>query len=223
MDAVIHTATCYGRNGEKASEIFQANLVLPLRLLEMAAQYNTDTFFNSDTILNKYLNEYALSKNYFLELGKLFSKSKKIRFVNIRLEHIYGPDDNVSKFTTHVIKSCLANVAELKLTLGEQKRDFVYIDDVVTAYEVLLEKAGSQAELFQEYAVGSGNAITIREFVETVHRITMSRSKLAFGALPYRPGEVMYSGANIEPLFNLGWSCKTSLERGLKLVIRNCT
>ena len=98
-------------------------------------------------------------------------------------------------------------------------RDFVYIDDVIFAYLVLLQKIDSFLDLFIEFDVGSGNPVSIREMVETVHRMTKSRSRLAFGALPYRKNEVMFSNAEVEPLVNLGWSCKTSLEQGLRLTV----
>ena len=108
---------------------------------------------------------------------------------------------------------------ELKLTMGEQKRDFIYIEDVVFAYLILLEKMGSISDLIKEFDVGSGNPVSIREVAEMVCRITRLINHLAFGALPYREGELMFSNAEIGPLVNLGWSCKTSLERGLQLTI----
>ena len=138
--AVVHTATCYGRNRETPLEVFEANLKFPLDLLEKAALFSTDTFFNTDTILYKYLNGYSLSKHQFVEWGKQYADEHKIKFCNIKLEHMYGPGDDDSKFTTYVINSCLNNVPEVKLTLGEQERDFIYIDDVVSAYQLLLKK-----------------------------------------------------------------------------------
>lgn len=220
IDAVIHAATCYGRNNENISGIFETNTVFPLRLLETAAFFNTGTFFNTDTILQKHLNGYALSKKHFMEWGKQFASLGRIRFVNIRLEHMYGPDDHDSKFTTHVIRSCLANVPELKLTLGEQKRDFIYIDDVVSAYNTLLSNAEHQPEMFQEYDVGTGKAVSICEFVKMVHKITRSATHLNFGALPYRENEVMQSEADIAPLKSLGWSYRVGLAEGIKRVVQ---
>ncbi|WP_061538993.1 NAD-dependent epimerase/dehydratase family protein [Collimonas fungivorans] len=222
VDAIIHTATCYGRNGESAAEIFEANVAFPLRLLETATLFdvntffNTDTFFNSGTIVYKYLNGYALSKNHFLEWGKLFADSQKIRFVNIRLEHMYGPGDDASKFIIHVLRQLLANVPEIKLTPGEQKRDFIYVDDVVAAYEILLEKSDSQTDLFQQYGLGSGKAVTVREFVELAHKITGSSAFLNFGALSYRENEIMSSAADTERLNSLGWLSQTDLAEGIR-------
>lgn len=219
IDAVIHTATCYGRSGETINQIFEANTAFPLRLLEAASRANAGVFMNTDTILDKYLNLYSLSKNQFLEWGKFFSMHNRIHFCNMRLEHFYGPGDDESKFTSFIIKSCLDNMPELELTLGEQKRDFIYIDDVVAAYIILLGKLGQFSEQYVEFDVGSGSAVSIREFVEGVYNLTKSRTRLMFGAIPYREGEVMLSRANVEPLRKLGWECRTSLKQGLIRVI----
>lgn len=222
IDAVIHTATCYGRHNESVSEIFAANTEFPLRLLDAGSHADIGMFLNTDTIIDKYLNLYSLSKHQLLQWGKFFSMRGQIHFGNVRLEHFYGPDDDDTKFTTYVIKSCLDNIPELKLTPGEQRRDFIYIDDVVAAYLLLLEKQELLTDWFVEWDVGSGHSISIREFVKTVHRITASKTHLAFGALPYREGEVMLFEANIAPLKKLGWTCSTSLEEGLRSAIKGC-
>lgn len=219
IDAIIHTATCYGRNNESVSEIFAANTEFPLRLLDAGSRAGVELFLNTDTILDKYLNLYALSKNQLLQWGKFFSMYEKIRFANIRLEHFYGPDDDPTKFSTYVINSCLGNIQELRLTKGEQKRDFIYIDDVVSAYMVLLEKMDSFNNAFVEFDVGSGQSVSIKEFVETVHRLTASKTHLAFGALDYREGEVMHSEADISSLAALGWKCCYDIEAGLNQVV----
>jgi CDP-paratose synthetase len=215
IDALIHTATCYGRSGETTNQIFDANTVYPLHLLEAASQAGIKIFINTDTTLDKYLNLYSLSKNQFLDWGRFFSLNKKIHFCNLRLEHFYGPNDDDSKFTTFILKSCIENHPTIKLTHGEQKRDFIYVDDVVDAYLLVIESFELIKNNYIEMDVGSGNAVSIRHFVETVHRITHSKTQLIFGALPYRRGEVMLSQANTEPLNKLGWSCKTELESGL--------
>jgi CDP-paratose synthetase len=221
IDAVIHTATCYGRRGETPIEVLEANIEFPLRLMDAAKVAGVRIFINTDTILDKYLNLYSLSKSQLLEWGKFFSINNKMFFVNMRLQHFYGPGDEDSKFTMYVMNSCLKNVPELKLTLGEQKRDFIYIDDVISAYLIILEKLEGFPDFFNEFHVGSGSAVSIREFVEKVHHLTQSQTHLAFGCVPYRKGEVMSSRANIEALVKLGWFCKTNLEEGLKLVIES--
>ena len=237
IDAIIHTATCYGRNGESVTEIFEANTEFPLRLLDAGNRAGVSLFINTDTILDKYLNLYALSKNQLLQWGRFFALHEKIRFINIRLEHFYGPDDDATKFSAYVMNSCLLNVPELKLTKGAQKRDFIHIDDVVSAYVTILDKVGdfdltdsdrfrqrlapdlNLPPFFSEFDLGSGQSVSIKEFVETIHRLTESSTNLAFGALPYRDGEVMFSVADITGLLALGWKCRNDIEVGLKKVL----
>jgi nucleoside-diphosphate-sugar epimerase len=220
IDAIIHTATCYGRNDESISEIFSANTDFPLKLLDAGIRAGVDMFINTDTILDKYLNLYALSKNQLLQWGRFFSLHKNICFVNLRLEHFYGAYDDPSKFSTYVIKGCLDSTSELKLTKGEQKRDFIHVDDVVSAYLALLKNKQNFSSPFVEFDVGTGRSISIREFVETVHRISGSKTELVFGAIPYREGEVMHSEANISGLVDLGWRCFYDVETGLSEVMQ---
>ncbi|MFZ2406733.1 MAG: NAD(P)-dependent oxidoreductase [Methylobacter sp.] len=220
IDIIIHTATCYGRNNESVSEIFSANTEFSLRLLDAGKRAGVKVFLNTDTTLDKYLNQYSLSKKQFLQWGKYFSKHEEILFGNIRLEHFYGPDDEPTKFSTYVINSCLGNVPELRLTKGEQKRDFIYIDDVISAYMVLLEKIDSFSNYFVEFDVGTGQPVSIREFVETVHCLTNSKAHLAFGALPYRDGEVMHSEPDISGLLALGWHCRYDINTGIREVVK---
>jgi len=219
VDAIIHTATSYGRNNESVTEIFAANTEFPLRLLDAGSRAGVHAFMNTDTILDKYLNLYAFSKNQLLEWGRFFALQKKITFWNLRLEHFYGAGDDATKFTANIVNSCLSNSPEIRLTLGEQRRDFIYIDDVVSAYLVLLDHIGNAPPALREFDIGSGSSISIRDFVETVKRLTGSSTHLNFGALPYRDGEVMHSVANVESLLELGWQCRHSIEAGLRKLI----
>jgi nucleoside-diphosphate-sugar epimerase len=226
IDAVIHTATCYGRNNETTAGILEANVVFPLKLLEISSFYKTDIFFNTDTFFNKdgasysYLNTYTTSKKHFLDWGKQFAQKQSIKFVNLKLEHIFGAGDNDSKFVTYIIKSCLNNVEELKLTAGEQKRDFIHIDEVVSIYQLLLKKVQDDPIFYQEYPAGSGQAITIRELVEMIHRLTESKTILKFGVLPYREGEIMFSEANLDILLKIQYLPKHNLEVNLLKTIK---
>ena len=56
IEAVIHTATTYGRSGESNSEIMEVNNVFPSRLLKSAIASNVKTFINihSDVVVHFY-------------------------------------------------------------------------------------------------------------------------------------------------------------------------
>jgi len=219
FDAVIHIATCYGRNNESYPDIFKSNTELPVHLLDAAIRFKTPTFINTDTALDPRLNIYALTKNHFAEWGRMVANLNRSRYVNVQLEHIYGAGDSTSKFTTHIVRQCLRNVPVIPLTTGEQERDFIHIYDAVEAYLALLKH---QNELPQEYldvGLGSGCPVSIRSFVELVYKLCCSTSNLDFGALPYRRHETMNSNADITLLRSLGWAPKFSLREGLEKMI----
>lgn len=220
-DFVVHTACSYGRNGESALEIFESNTHFGMQLLAgVIALDKPCTFINTGTVLDSDVSLYALSKNQFSELGRHIALTQKgrLRFVDVALQHMFGPGDSVSKFTTHVIQSCIRNEISLKLSAGTQKRDFIFIDDVVGAYATLINKA-SELPAFDCIELGSGTAPAVREFVEQVKKLTGATTELLFGEIPLRPGEQMLCVADTNKLKQLGWTPNYTLEQGLVATI----
>ena len=138
---------------------------------------------------------------------------------------MYGPKDDKTKFVTWLISELLDNKDEISFTKGEQKRDFIYIDDIVSAYISVLKKR-KELNKFVEFDVGTGEQITIKDFVTKTKEIVASLSgkeimtKLNFGAIPYREGELMEIKEDISPLLALGWTPKTTLDEGLEKTIK---
>ena len=220
-EVVVHTACAYGREGETSLQLFDANLRLGLVILQALQQAAQPvSFINTGTALAPELSSYALSKNQFAQWGRLLATQSggQLRFANVLLQHMYGPGDDASKFTSHVLHACHRNDPALKLTAGAQARDFIYIDDVVSAYDALLTQR-HRLDSVQDIEVGSGVAPTIRQFVETAHRHTASCTELRFGALPYRANEAMHCLADIEFMTQLGWYPAFDLNAGLKKTI----
>ncbi|MCL2924530.1 MAG: NAD(P)-dependent oxidoreductase [Trichodesmium sp. MAG_R04] len=221
INTIIHTATVYGRDRESVSQIFEANTLFPLRLLELGIEFATDSFFNTDTFFNKgnvpykSLPNYSLSKRQFQEWGKQLALTGKIKFINIRLEHIFGPFDSSHKFITYLIKQLLNNVPQLELTEAIQKRDFIYVDDVVSAYILLLNNSDKIMSDYEEYELGTGQAISLKDFIETAKAVANTQTELKFGALPLRKSEIMFSQANTQVLREIGWYPAKSLKDGL--------
>lgn len=214
-DCIIHAATCYGRLGEGSLAILRGNVLFPLQLLELARKYNVKNFINVSTALPAVVNQYSLSKKQFEEWGKSFATLELIKFTNLLFEHFYGPGDAESKFTSHIFNSCSNNLAKINLTKGTQKRDFIYVDDAVSAFMTIFERVFDNNDFFQEYEIGSGVAISIKDFVELTKKLSGASTKLNFGAIPARKNEVKISKANIKKLSKLGWKPKVSLEEGI--------
>jgi nucleoside-diphosphate-sugar epimerase len=225
-EAIVHLATCYGRKGESPQEIYRSNLYFPMTLMEAAAAGKELTFINTDTYWPESygaLPDYALSKKQFLTWGRRFAQRNDIRFVNVRLQHVYGPGDDPDKFFPSLVRDCLANLPEIRLTEGHQKRDFIFITDVVSAYLCVLQGLGILPEGFTELDVGSGTSVTIRELALMIRDATGSSSELKFGALPSRRDEIMDSVAEISGLTRLGWRPGVSLKEGIAITVRSCS
>lgn len=220
-EVVVHTACAYGRQGETSLQLLDVNLRLGLVILQ-ALQRTAQpiTFINTGSALAPEVSPYALSKHQFAQWGKMLVTQSEgaLRFLNVLLQHMYGPGDDASKFTTHVIHTCYRNEPVLRLTAGEQTRDLIYIDDVVSAYDTLIAQC-KQMDAALDVEVGSGVAPTIRQFVETAHRLTGSRTELLFGSLPYRANEAMHCLADTRRMKNLGWAPVFDLEAGLRKTI----
>jgi nucleoside-diphosphate-sugar epimerase len=219
IEIIIHCATNYGRNNENSLNIIQSNLVLPLSILQLAVDHGTKLFINTDTIIDKNISHYSLSKSHFLDWLK--SYSDHIKCVNLSLEHFYGAFDNRTKFTTYIISSFLNNVKELDLTAGEQKRYFIYIDDVVNAFLTILKSQNLLVDNFHNFDVSTEDNIKLKDFVLMVKSLTGNRTtKVNFGKIPYRSNEVMEFRTDISNLKRLGWSPVVELEEGLIKTIR---
>ncbi|MFV8336868.1 NAD-dependent epimerase/dehydratase family protein [Flavobacterium sp. RSP29] len=223
IDCVMHTACHYGRNGDSISQTVETNLIFSLRILDACLKFNTDTFFNTDTLLSKHLNVYTLSKKQFVEW--LQQNSDKIQVVNLKLEHMYGPKDDITKFIPWVISQLKTNVPEIKLTKGEQFRDFIYVDDVVSAYLTTLEKVNT-LNSFSQFDVGTGKLISVKDFLRKLKYnfhtdFGKTSAKLLFGAIPYRSGEMMTVEVNNTALLDLGWKPKTSNDNGIQKLLNS--
>ena len=218
IETIIHCATNYGRGKVDPSELLGANLIMPLQLLQTGCDAGVRCFINTDTILDKNVSDYALSKSQFREwLGRY---SQRMACVNVSLEHFYGPHDDATKFVSYIVKQLLDGVESIDLTLGEQKRDFIYIDDIVSAFLLILNSYASLESGYLDYEVGTGETITIRAFVELVKQIAgNTRTQLNFGAIPYRANEAMETVVNTSAIHALGWNPCISLIDGLSKMI----
>lgn len=217
-DLIINTAALYGRKGEGIDKLIDANILFPSRVYELCKEYEVACFLNAGTSLPDDISTYALTKNTWVKLATINTSKQKLKFINIALEHFYGAHDDDSKFISYVMNSCLLG-KELNLTSGKQKRDFIYIKDVLTAYEVIINNI-HHIENSETIALGTGEAPAVKEVVETIAFVSQSNSDLNFGVVPDRKNELMYSCADTNKLKSFGWKKSYNLIDGIKEMIQ---
>jgi nucleoside-diphosphate-sugar epimerase len=215
FDVVVHSATCYGRLGESDASVCESNVGWPSRLLAAAARSGVPLFVNTDTSLPPSLTPYARTKRTFADHACGVTRDGEIAVLNVRLESVYGPGDDAGKFNTQLLHAMLRDVPTFALTPGQQCRDFIYVEDAANAYVRLIDHAHRCGEQYLSAGVGRGVPVSIRTLAETVKRLAGAHTRLEFGALPYRDGELMSACADIALLHALGWTAARDLETGL--------
>lgn len=161
-------------------------------------------------------NAYAASKVAAWAFGRMYWRAHGLPVVTVRPFQVYGPGQPSHTLIPAAIRAALAG-EDFPMTPGEQKRDFIYVEDVVEGMMAAAQAPGVEG---QSLDLGTGQAYTVREAVERIWAITEARGHILAGALSYRPGEVMHLVADAGRTARLiGWRARVGLEKGLKHTI----
>ena len=161
-------------------------------------------------------NTYAASKVAAWAFGRVYWRAHSLPIVTVRPFQVYGPGQPACTLVPSAIRAALAG-EDFPMTPGEQKRDFVYVDDVVSGLLVTARVPGIEGCSLD---LGTGRVHTLRHVVEHIWTMTGARGQMLPGALPYRPGDVMYLAADADRTASLtGWRARVMLEEGLRHTI----
>lgn len=218
---IIHLATDYGRksNNDMIHQMSKANIELPTELFALGTKYGANFFVNTHTFADNKYNLYSATKSAFIEIAKFFIANYHVKFINMRLEYMYGESDDDTKFIPFVIESILKG-KEIGATKGEQKRDFIYVQDVVDAYLKVLDNLKDFNDDFMEFGIGTGKSVSLKYFVSKIEEVSGKKANINWEAVPYRKNEIFDSKASIEKAKKyLGWYPKYDIREGLKETI----
>ena len=154
---------------------------------------------------------YAILKLTTSRFCNMFSGMFKVPIITIRPANLYGPGQAKDKFIPYTILKCLKN-DPIDMTFGEQKRNFIFIDDFINAVLLIAQK---ERNLAQIYNIGSEGSVSLRSVVELIKEILNSQSVINFGALNYRENEMMAFDVNIQKIRELGWIPEYQMAEGL--------
>ena len=100
IESVIHCATNYGYNQIDFTDIIDSNYILPSNILKLSIKYNVKYFINTDSLINKNISLYSLSKTHFKELSKFLSD--EIKYIFNGSERFIYYDENEDEIIDYV-------------------------------------------------------------------------------------------------------------------------
>ncbi len=163
-------------------------------------------------------NAYAASKVAAWAFGRMYWRAHDLPVVTVRPFQVYGPGQSAHTLVPAAIDAALAG-RNFPMTPGEQERDFIFVEDVVSGMLAAARASGIEGESLD---LGTGRVHSARQVVERIWAVTGARGQVLPGALPYRPGAVMHSVADADRTARLtGWRATTTLEEGLRQTIQS--
>lgn len=217
IDLVINLVTDFGKKEDsKPSEVVDTNIVFALKLLENSKNGAVKHYFTMDSALSPDVSLYAYTKKVLKQILQNYSK-QKINIFNLRLEHVYGGNDDLFKFVPFAISKMKKNET-LNMTKGKQELDLIFIDDCVDAIIYIIQNIGKYGSNFNDLQIGTGKTIFLRDFIELIKEALKSDSIINYGAVPYRKNEQMFSQADISTL--KGWKPKHTVKETVKILIK---
>jgi ADP-L-glycero-D-manno-heptose 6-epimerase len=173
------------------------------------------------------LNPYGISKNEF-DKWALQQQSKPYFWTGLKFFNVYGPNEyhkgRMASVILHAYNQYLKN-GEVKLFRshkdgiadGEQKRDFIYVMDVVDVLYHLLHNR--QRENSGIYNLGTGKAETFNNLVVSIFKAISKEPKISYIDTPIdiRDKYQYFTEAKMERLRSIGYTAPfVSLEDGVK-------
>lgn len=160
---------------------------------------------------------YGVSKKVVLDYLRYFETVKGLDYTALALANVYGPRQEpaseVGLEGQVVAIFCRKMLSGRPCTIygdGSQTRDFVYVDDVVSAFVAARDK-GSK-ELIN---VGSGIELSVKDLYGQLAELTATRFDPIYAGA--RPGELQRIVVDASKAGRvLGWSPSIPLQEGLK-------
>lgn len=146
-----------------------------------------------------------------------WASSHDTELTTLRLQNVYGPGQSlINPYTGIVSLFSQLSMAGKSIPIYEDGaiiRDFVFIDDVVNAFEAVL--VGPRAVGARTFDVGSGVATSILELAHLIAQIHGAPTPRITGA--FRDGDVRNASCDIDQTtLGLNWAPRTSLLSGIE-------
>lgn len=201
----------------KVLEHAKNNGVKRFVFLSTSNVYGDTVYPTPESVESHPMNSYALSKLVGEQYCKLFGQLYGLEWNAIRPFNAYGTRMPVSGIYTSAIATYInalkKDIPFVKFGDGNQRRDFVYIDDIVEQI-VLMSTSKVWGEVFN---CGFGKNYSINEMLEMVRKIMGKQGEPLVHDKQYEPDQTLADISKAEKL--LGWKPKIDLYEGLERTI----
>ena len=163
---------------------------------------------------------YDVSKSCTDLLAMTYAHTYKLPVAVARCGNIYGGGDlNWSRIVPGTIRSLLAGERPVIRSDGRFIRDYIYVQDVVSAYIALAAAAGDAGIAGEAFNFSPETQVPVIDIVRSLQRV-MGRTDLEPVILDQARAEIRdqyLDSAKARRL--LGWRAEYSLERGLQATV----
>lgn len=245
-DIIINAAARVGgiyANNTKRTEFILDNLKINMNILEACIDYPDIRIINlgssciyplnaENPIKEAYFldgkleptnSPYAIAKIAAIEIGSSLNIQFGHKVINLMPTNLYGPNDNFSSTSSHVIPGLIRRMFEAKIKgedtfniwgTGRPLREFLYVDDLSNAIRFVIDYDIPEGI----YNVGSGEEISIYELSKKIKYLLKYEGKLEFNT--DKPDGNPRKLLDSTKINNLGWKHNIGLDDGLEKTIK---
>jgi GDP-L-fucose synthase len=156
---------------------------------------------------------FAVAKIAGVKMCQAYNRQCETNFISVVPATIYGPKDHFD-VDGHVMAALIEKFCGKEVKVwgsGKPKREFIFIDDVVSALIFLMQNY-SGSEIIN---IGTGTEISIKNLAQKIKDITLFNGKVTFDT--NKPDGMPRRLLDSRKLLNMGWKPKINLEKGIQL------
>ena len=162
-------------------------------------------------------NPYALTKRLAEEVCEFYASSYDLPVTTIRPFNVYGIGQTENFLIPEIIKQTLDDGEEIVVKDLAPRRDYVYLEDLVTALLATLDKPDG----YRVYNIGAGVSLSVQEAIDTIQKIAGTNKKVVCDNA-IRANKLMDVVADISKAGKeLGWHPRFSFHAGIENIIRS--
>jgi len=161
---------------------------------------------------------YAIAKIAGIKMCQAYRRQYGFNAISLMPTNLYGPGDNFSIASSHVLPALIRRFHEAKLQnspeiviwgTGTPKREFLHVDDVAAATVFLMDHYDGEGIV----NVGTGSDVTIAELAQTIGEVVGYTGAIGFD--PTKPDGTPRKWLDVSKATELGWTASIGLREGI--------